>query len=439
MGHGATEAATDRVVVIGAGVVGLACARALQRAGLPVVLVDPAEPGSVCSSGNAGVIATDHLRPLSRPATLARLPRMLLDRESPLRLEPARIPALMPWFARFLWACRPGQVRRGIAATAALTGRALPAWREELTSSGAAHLLREAGMYAVFERGADFRAAAADCAFLQSWGVAAQPLDAAELVQREPALHPALAGALFYPGVAHVLDPFGVSRALAQAFRRAGGQLLQAPATGIRALAEGVAVALGDRELEARRAVIAAGLDSRALCRTLGFDPPLVTEMGYHVAYPGAQGVLSAPVTSASGGFIVTPMADHLRVAGTVEFARSAAAPDWRRAEVLARRAGRLFRQPVTAADGHGSSRWRGCRPTLPDFLPAIGPIPGQPRVIAAFGHQHIGLTTAAITGALVRDLVLGVPPAVELAPFAPGRFGGSVRVGGRVRGCVRG
>jgi len=435
LGEIPVEGPVGRVVVLGAGVVGLACARALQRAGVPVVLVDPAEPGSVCSSGNAGVIATDHLLPLARPATLARLPRMLLDRESPLRLKPSRIPGLSPWFARFLWACRPGQVQRGIAATAALIGRALPAWREELASSGALHLLREAGMYEVFERGADFRAAAAGCALLESWGVAALPLVTAELVRREPALHPALGGALFYPGVAHVLDPLAISRALFEAFRSAGGELRSAAASALRVRAEGVTVRLGEQELEARQVVVAAGLDSRALCRTLGFDPPLVTEMGYHVTFPGAQGRLTAPVTSASGGFIVTPMADHLRVAGTVEFARRAAPPDWRRAEVLARRAARLFREPVAAASDHGVTRWRGCRPTLPDFLPAIGPLPGQPRVIAAFGHQHIGLTTAAITGALVRDLVLGTPPTVELAPFAPGRFGGSAARGGRVRG----
>jgi glycine/D-amino acid oxidase-like deaminating enzyme len=413
------------LVVIGAGVVGLACARALQRAGRRVCIVDPAEPGSACSYGNAGVIATDHLLPLSRPGTLARLPRMLFDPESPLRLAPSRLVELMPWFARFLWACRPTQVRRGILATAALTGAALAAWREELAHSGASDLLRETGMYEVFETAPDFAAAVRGRAVAESFGVPVEPVEAADLRRREPALRTDLAGALYYPGVAHVLDPLRVSRALARAFLDAGGTIARTRATALRGRADGVTVETAGGALHASHAVIAAGIDARELCRTLGFDPPLIAEMGYHVAIPGAQSRLGAPIASATGGFIVTPMVDHLRIAGTVEFARRPAPPDWRRAEVLARRAARLFRAPFDEVE---RSRWRGCRPTLPDFLPAIGPLPGQPRVIAAFGHQHIGLTTAAVTGATVRDLVLGVRGVIDAEPYAPGRFGRAVR-----------
>jgi glycine/D-amino acid oxidase-like deaminating enzyme len=283
----------------------------------------------------------------------------------------------------------------------------------------------------VFEEDSGFAAAVRDRTFAESFGVPVEVVGAAELGRREPALHPGLAGALFYPAVAHVIDPLRVSQALARAFVSGGGRIVRGFVQQLRSLPDAVAVATEAGVLRADHAVVAAGIGSRALCRTLGFDPPLVAEMGYHVVFPGAQRLLSAPVASARGGFIVTPMADHLRVAGTVEFARREAPPDWRRADVLVQRAGRLFREPLRAgpdalASNHlNEQRWHGCRPTLPDFLPAIGPLPGHPRVLAAFGHQHIGLTTAAVTGVIVRDLVLGARPAFELAAYAPGRFRG--------------
>jgi len=410
-----------QVLVIGAGVVGMACARALQGAGLSVCVIDRDAPGEGCSYGNAGVIAVEHVLPLARPATLVRLPRMLLGAASPLYLKPERMPALAGWFARFVAACRPDRVERGTRAIAALTRRSLTAWETVLAGSGARHLLQQRGLYEVYEDARAQAAARRGAALAGSFGVRVESLDGAALRAREPALSARLAGALYFPEVAHVLDPRGVVTALARAFSEAGGCLRRDSVRSLASAADGVAVVTDSATLSAERVVIAAGLGARALCRTLGYDPPLVAEMGYHVTFPEARARVSAPVASAADGFIATPMADALRVAGTVEFAREEAPADWRRAAALASRAARLFRDPL----GAPAARWRGSRPTLPDFLPAIGFLPGQRRVFAAFGHQHIGLTTAAVTAEIVRDLLLGRPAAVDVEPYAPARFRG--------------
>jgi D-amino-acid dehydrogenase len=174
-----------------------------------------------------------------------------------------------------------------------------------------------------------------------------------------------------------------------------------------------------DGRARSRYVVLAAGLGSRRLCNSLGLDVPLAAEMGYHLTFPGAQQRLHAPVAVAEDGFAVTPMGDHLRAAGTVEFACREMPPTWRRADLLEPQAARLFQQTLPQP----AERWRGSRPTLPDFLPAIGKLPGHPRVLAAFGHQHIGLTTAAVTGNLIRDLVRGETPGLDITPYDPGRF----------------
>jgi len=413
------EASFVDVLVAGAGVVGMACARALQRAGYRVCVADPAPPGSVCSFGNAGVIAADHILPLARPGVLARVPAMLAHSRGPLYLKPGRLPGLLPWLARFAAACRPAQVQRGTRAIAALTARSVGAWQEELAASGASHLLETRGMYSVYRTDLGLARDAAERAQARALGIDWEILDGAELRRREPALSERLRGAVYYSAVAHVLDPQSVVTALADAFTAAGGQILPAAATGFACQPHQVLATLTQGRLRARYVIIAAGLGSRALCRELGCEPPLAAEMGYHLTFPGEQQRLSAPLAAAEDGFMVTPMADHLRLAGTVELARREPAPTWHRAAMLRPLADRVFREPLPAAMG----RWRGSRPTLPDYLPAIGGMPGQPRIIAAFGHQHMGLTTAALTGVLVRDLVSGAPPAVDLAPYDPGRF----------------
>ena len=407
------------MLVAGAGVVGTACARALQRSGYSVCLVDPEPPGSACSYGNAGLIASEHVLPMAHPGVLRKVPAMLLDRRGPLYLKASRLPGLAPWILHFAAACRPSQVARGTRAIAALTGAALAAWDEELAASGGRGLLHRQGMYSVYRSEQGFRRDADERDSQRAHGVPWQILSADELRDREPALRTDLACGVYYPGVAHVSNPQGLVQHLDEAFRRNGGTLMLSEVVGFASHPHQVTTELRNGRVRSRYVVLAAGLESRRLCSSLGVRIPLAAEMGYHLTFPGSEGWLRTPVAMAERGFAVTPMAGHLRVAGTVELSARELPPAWRRAAALQVHAAWLFGKPLPEPAG----RWRGSRPTLPDFLPAIGPLPGHPRVIAAFGHQHIGLTTAAITGVLVRDLVRGGKPTLDIAPYHPGRF----------------
>lgn len=397
----------------------MACARALQRSPRSVCVVDPGPPGSGCSFGNAGVIATEHVLPLSRTAMLWRLPRMLLWRDAPLRLHPARLPRLLPWMRHFAAACRPARMTSGSRAIAALTGAAMRAWQGELGASGGTHLLRNHGMYSVYRSEAAFAADAFERARQRELGVRSEVLTVAELGEREPALACGLVRAVHYPDVGHVVNPEGLVRCLAKSFSDHGGVIAANVVRSFASEPHQVLTCTTSGRLRSRYVVLAAGLGSARLCETVGVRIPLAAEMGYHVTFPGAEKRLHAPVAVVEDGFIATPMSGHLRLAGTVDLAAREMPPAWHRATVLTRAARRLFRDPLPEP----TERWHGSRPTLPDFLPAIGALPGHPRILAAFGHQHIGLTTAAITGALVRDLIAGVTPALDMAPYHPGRF----------------
>ena len=174
--------------------------------------------------------------------------------------------------------------------------------------------------------------------------------------------------------------------------------------------------------VNARRVVIACGAHSAKLTAALtGKNVPLDTERGYHLMLPHEHDRLPFAVTSLERKFIMTPMSDGLRLAGTVEFAGLEAPPSMERAWQLHRLSKGLLREDLSA---EGATPWMGFRPSLPDSLPVIDRV-GDGKVLLAFGHQHLGLTQAAVTAELIAQLA-GATSAhalPELHPYRLDRF----------------
>jgi glycine/D-amino acid oxidase-like deaminating enzyme len=209
--------------------------------------------------------------------------------------------------------------------------------------------------------------------------------------------------------------------ALVADFARQGGVVLRANADGIVADSAGVKIATSGTTLTCDRAVVAAGAYYKSLAAQVGADIPLEGLRGYHLELvdPGVQ--LNGPLIDGEMNFGVIPMASGLRLAGTIEFAGLAAAPAWRRADMLLPLAKAML--PSLASHGADAVRWMGHRPGLPDSLPVIGPAPRQPNVWLAFGHGQLGLTLAAVTGRVVAQALAGQTPSVDLSPFRADRL----------------
>jgi D-amino-acid dehydrogenase len=179
-------------------------------------------------------------------------------------------------------------------------------------------------------------------------------------------------------------------------------------------------VKLTDQELPAKAVVIAAGRASGELTRLLGFNAPLVAERGYHVMLAPDNVHFELPVSPPERGLFFTPMAEGIRLAGTVELAAPHQPPSWHRADLLVKH----FKDLFPGAGGIETSRWIGERPSLPDFRPAIGRAPRLANVYCGYGHQHLGLTLATVTGRLIARLMEGEALPAGLEGCDPGRFG---------------
>ena len=410
------------VIVIGAGIVGAATARALQRAGHAVTLVDSGEPGKATSYGNAGFIAIDHVLPLARPSTLKRVPQMLMDRNGPLTVHPPSIPYLLPWMARFARAAYSmAEVRKGMDSFGLLMAEANIAWKAEIQASGLGELFRSRGALYVYESEASFAAGAEERELQKAKGTDFEIVDGNRARELAPGLASHIVRGVYYPHGMHTINPYRVVTTLVERFAADGGIVQRARVRGfVREANRVTAVQLTDSTLPADAVVIAAGRASGELTRLLGFNAPLVAERGYHVMLAPDNVRFDLPVSPAERGFFITPMEEGLRVAGTVELAAPHQPPSWHRADLLVQHLKTIF----PGVGGAELSRWIGERPSLPDFRPAIGRAPRLANVYCGYGHQHVGLTLATATGRLIARQMDGeeLPPA--LAACDPGRFG---------------
>ncbi|SEA89477.1 NAD(P)/FAD-dependent oxidoreductase [Alkalimonas amylolytica] len=407
----------QQVTVVGAGVVGLCTAFFLQHSGFSVLLVDEKAPAEGCSKGNAGHFATEQVFPLANKALLWQLPAMLLKPDGPLKIRAAHLLKSLPWFCRFIGQMGQHQQLQLQQALSHLNGGSLASWQKLASLCQSQDLIRFDGALLVTEQSnltqlkqqyQNYRAAGIDVSLL----------DQASTLALEPELSRNIQGALDFTEVAHTVDPWLLCQRIFAAFQAAGGQWLQSKVLSV--FPRGLIQLLTESRLIAtERLVLCAGAHSANFAAQLGWKVPLAPERGYHLMAESVA--INRPVSSLERKFIMTPMREGLRLAGTVEFAGLEAKPDFNRAKALFAHASHLIEKPLTA---QRNAMWHGNRPSLPDSLPVLGPCPAHQGVYYNFGHQHLGLTQAAYSAELISQSMNGNLPKGKLEPYRIDRFG---------------
>lgn len=408
------------VTIVGAGIVGICCALSLQEKGKRVRLIDKDAPGQGASHGNAGVISPWSCVPQSMPGLWKKIPGMLLNPEGPVAVRPAYLPKFLPWAVRFLRAGRADRVAEISAAMAALVRPNVDIYRRHLAGTGHEHLV-QASWYVHLYR----NAAAADLNGL-GWrlraaeGAPIEVVSGDELREIEPCVSPDYQAAILVKDQARALSPGRIGAVLADKVRALGGEVLRTRVHRLQRDGDGWSLATDEGELRSAQVVTAAGAWSLGLLEPFGLRLPLVSERGYHLLFRSPGVTLANSVVDVEAKFVTSSMEMGLRSAGTAEFARADAKPNDARARMLAKQTKRILPDLDTA----DTEEWMGVRPSLPDSLPCIGEVPGQPGLFTAFGHSHYGLGMAPMTGRIVADLATGTPPNLDLSPYSLTRFG---------------
>ena len=405
------------LVIAGAGMVGVSSALWAQKRGLKVALCDPNPPGSGASFGNACTIATYACMPVNNPSVLRKLPKLLFGSDSPLSVNYAYALRNPRWMLSFLANCRAEKSREIATALAGLLGHADAGLNPLIAEAACEDLIVSNDMVYVWSTKDAAQSEKAGLAFRRSVGIQIEDLTSAETLSLEPGIgFTPYAGARFV-GARHIHDPQEMIRRMVARFVDLGGTYISAPVTNARALRDSVVVKTGGNDIVTRKFVVAAGAFSKSIEGSGAEHMPLGTERGYHLMYSGEGHRISRPVGWAEAGFYAVPMAQGLRLAGTVEIAANDAPVNQGRLRYIEARGRKMFRD-LPRPDSH----WLGHRPTFPDSLPAIGRSPTSENIIFAFGHQHIGLTLGGITGRIVADLAENRAPNIPISAFSPDR-----------------
>lgn len=411
---------SPHTVVIGAGINGVAAAIWLARAGQRVTLVDRLAPGEGTSHGNAGVLASCAIVPVTTPGLMGKVPGMLMDADSPLFMRWSYLPKMLPWLTQYVANANDSDTRRIAGDLKFIIGDSVEQHQDLAGNTAADQWLVPSDYQFAYRSREDFEADAYVWNLRRENGFVPDILEGAAVQEKEPALGPSIGLlAVMREGHGHVRSPGRYVKSLAEVFRELGGTLMQAEVQGFEMVGDRLrAVNTDQGSLACDNAVLATGIWSTTLGRQVGIKIPMESERGYHVIFKEPSQCVSVPTMIASGKFVATPMHDGMRCAGIVEFGGLHNGPSRKPIELLMRQ----ITQLMPTLEYSDTVEWMGHRPAPTDSLPFIGQVRAT-GIYTAFGHQHIGLTGGAKTGRLVAELICGEQDGSRLSAFRPDRF----------------
>ena len=356
------------VGVIGAGIQGVCISLFLIKKGFKVTLLDRSEPGNSASYGNAGHFSPYASVPINRPDILVDVPAMLLSANGPLALKWNYVPKMIPWIIKFIKNCTNKKMKHTAKYMHQILDLALPAYDELFEEIDISNLIEKRGiMY--FWNNKNLKSRELEINLRKELGVEQKLLNKHEIHDLEPNIRQVYDAGVFYPSARHARNPKKILEKLFELFIQKGGVFEKQNVEEIKYENEKPQVKTNQKIFSFDKAVIACGAFSKQLTDQMNEKIPLDTERGYHVHFKGYEHLLKRPVVFQNRGFGITPMEQGLRVVGTVEFGGLKNPLNKKRIKNLVRNAKYLFPDLPEHED-----EWLGFRPTLPDYLPVIGP-----------------------------------------------------------------
>ena len=406
-----------RIAVIGAGIQGVCNALYLQKKGFEVTLFDKHEPGNSASYGNAGHFSPYASVSLNRPDVLLDVPAMLLSSRGPLALKWNYVPKMIPWFVRFLLNCSKKKMMHTAKYMHQILDIAIPAFDELFEEVDIKGLIEKKGILYIWDK-SNLKSRELEINMRNELGVEQQVLTQKEIHDLEPNIKKFYHGGVFYSYARHARDPKKILLKLFDLFLQRRGKFLKINVKDIDFDEEKPVLRSEAQRFVFDKLVIACGAFSKKLTDQLHENVPLDTERGYHVHFKGFDHLISRPVVYSNRGFGMTPMDQGLRVVGTVEFGGL-------NNPLSKSRIKNLVLNAKDMLDGlpEHEDEWLGFRPTLPDFLPVIGPSKNYKNVYYCFGHHHLGWTLGAISGKIISKMIAEEKTNLDLQPYSSLRF----------------
>jgi len=407
-----------KIGIVGAGIQGISNALFLQKKGFNVTIFDRDEPGSPAASyGNAGHFSPYASVPINRPDVLTDVPAMLLSSTGPLALKWNYFPKMIPWFLQFIRNCSTKKMMHTAKNMHQVLDLALPAYDELFDEIDLGGLVEKKGILYIWND-QSLKSRELEIKVRNELGVDQQVVTPKEIHDLEPNIKPIYHGGVYYQHGRHARNPKKILLKLFELFLKKGGKFLKINIKEIGFNEEKPLIKAETQSFLFDKIVIACGSFSKKLTDNLGEKIPLDTERGYHVHFKDCDHLLSRPVIFQNRGFGITPMEQGLRVVGTVEFGGLDNPLSKSRVKNLINNAKYMMGDLPEHED-----EWLGFRPTLPDYLPVIGPSKKHKNVFYCFGHHHLGWTLGPISGKIISGMIAEENTNLDLKPYSSLRF----------------
>ena len=407
-----------KIGIIGAGIQGISNALFLQKKGFSVTIFDRDEPGSqVASYGNAGHFSPYASVPINRPDVLLDIPAMLLSSTGPLALKWNYVHKMIPWFLRFIRNCSTKRMMHTAKNMHQILDLALPAYDELFDEIDLGDLVQKKGILYVWND-KNLKSRELEIKVRKELGVDQQVVTPKEIHDLEPNIKPFYHGGVYYKYGRHTRNPRKILLKLFELFLKKGGKFLKLNVQDINFDEDKPIIKTEVQKFTFDKIVIACGAFSKRLTDNLDEKIPLDTERGYHVHFKGCDHLLSRPVIFQNRGFGITPMEQGLRVVGTVEFGGLDNPISKGRVKNLIDNAKYMLGDLPEHED-----EWLGFRPSIPDFLPVVGPSKNHKNVFYCFGHHHLGWTLGPISGKIISGMIAEENTNLNLKPYSSLRF----------------
>ena len=404
--------------IIGAGIQGVSNALFLQKKGFDVTIFDKDEPGSPAASyGNAGHFSPYACVLMNRPDVLTDIPAMLISSTGPLALKWNYVPKMLPWFFQFIKNCTTKKMMHTAKNMHQILDLALSAYDELFDEIDLEGLVEKKGILYIWND-QSLKSRDLEIKIRNELGVDQQVVSPKEIHDLEPNIKPFYHGGVYYKYGRHARNPKKILLKLFNLFLKKGGKFLKMNVQDINFDGDKPTVKTEAQRYIFDKLVIACGAFSKKLTDNLGEKIPLDTERGYHVHFKNCDHLLTRPVIFSNRGFGITPMEQGLRVVGTVEFGGLKNPLSKPRVKNLINNAKYMLGDLPEHED-----EWLGFRPTLPDFLPVMGPSKKYKNIFYCFGHHHLGWTLGPISGKIIAGMIAEENTNLNLSPYSPARF----------------
>lgn len=407
------------ILVVGAGIVGVSAAIWLQRQGCSVTLIDRDGPASGTSHGNAGILASIAVVPVTVPGLLKKAPKMLFDPNQPLFLRWSYLPKLIPFLGRYLSNANDNSVQKISDALTELLHDCPDQHLALAKGTDAEKYIADVDYFFGYDNEKAFSSEKYVWKIRKDKGYSFDTQSAKELAEYDQNLAGRFGFGVRCKHHGKISDPGAYVKTLADDFVKQGGTITKASLTGFdieNGHCKAVNTDIGP--ITADQYIVTTGIWSSQFNDELGITVPMESERGYHIEFINPSITLRSPIMVASGKFVVNSMDGRMRCAGIVEFGGLTNERSKAPLQLLKKQMAQLF--PDLKYDR--IEEWMGHRPSTVDSLPVIGVSPKAENVKLGFGHQHIGLSAGPKTGRWLAGLAMNTAINTDLSAYAADR-----------------